>query len=239
MNKSSSSAAQPQQQNSNLEAAVEQLLRARFSCRAFLDKPVPKTTIQRILELSQRTPSWCNTQPWQVVVTSGEGTEPFRKALYEHAISVPASGPDFPFPKEYRGIYLERRRESGFQLYEALGIQRGDRMASRNQMLENFRFFGAPHVAIITTADDLGPYGAIDCGAYIGVFILAAQSLGISTIAQAALANFSSFIRNYFKLQPDRRIVCGISFGFADLARPANSFRTSRANLETVAHWYE
>ena len=59
------------------------------------------------------------------------------------------------------------------------------------QALENFRLFGAPHVLIVTSERDLGVYGAVDCGLYGGSLLLAAQSLGIATIAQAALARCS------------------------------------------------
>ena len=78
-----------------------------------------------------------------------------------------------------------------------------------------YNFFGAPHVAIIHTDEALGIYGAIDCGAYVGNFLLAAQALGLGTIAQAALARHSGLIRRHFRLGDDRRVVCGISFGFA------------------------
>jgi len=43
----------------------------------------------------------------------------------------------------------------------------GDREASKRQTLENFRMFGAPHVAIITTERKLGTYGVLDCGLQI------------------------------------------------------------------------
>ena len=68
---------------------------------------------------------------------------------------------------------------------------RGDKMAYAKQALENFNFFGAPHVAIIHTNEPLGIYGAIDCGAYVSNFMLAAQALGLGTIPQAALARHS------------------------------------------------
>jgi nitroreductase len=104
-------------------------------------------------------------------------------------------------------------------------------------MLEKFRLFGAPHVMIVTTEADLGVYGAIDCGAYVAHVMLAAQSLGVATIAQAALAGVADFVRDYFALPPARRIVCGISLGYADPAHPANSFRTNRASLEQVVRY--
>ena len=91
---------------------------------------MPRATIERILGTAQKTASWCNSQPWQVVITSGEATAKFRDVIFPAAASgAPMSG-DFEFPREYRGVYLDRRRESGFQLYNAVGIARGDKMAA-------------------------------------------------------------------------------------------------------------
>jgi nitroreductase len=210
---------------------VEELLRERYSCRAFQPDPVPRPIIDRILTAAQRTASWCNSQPWQVVIASGAARERFRKSIYAEEASGAENGYDFTPPREYTGIYLERRRESGFQLYNTLGIARGDKAAYAKQALENYNFFGAPHVAIIHTDEALGIYGAIDCGAYVGSFMLAAQALGLGAIAQAALARRSGLIRRHFKLVDDRRVVCGISFGFPDRDNKINSYRTSRAGI--------
>src|SRR5579871_4943429 len=209
---------------------LAELLDERFSCRAFKPDPVPRPVIERVLKAAQRTASWCNSQPWQVVIASGEAKERFRRAIYAAASSGKDDG-DFPFPREYRGVYLQRRRESGFQLYNTLGIPRGDKAAYAKQALENFNFFGAPHVAIIHTDEALGVYGAIDCGAYVSNFMLAAQALGLGTIPQAALARHSALIRKHFDLADNRRVVCGISFGYADHGHKVNSYRTSRAKV--------
>ena len=123
---------------------LERLLAARHSCRGFLAEPVADSVIERILAMAQRSPSWCNAQPWQVIVTKGAGTERFRAAIYAHVTKEP-SAPDIAFPREYRGTYLARRRGCGFALYDAVGVKRGDRAASAVQMLENYKFFGAPH----------------------------------------------------------------------------------------------
>jgi nitroreductase len=219
--------------------ALERLLIERHSCRAFLPKPIPRPIIRRMLEIAQRTATWCNTQAWQVVVTEPDATERLRSALYERAkLNEPARS-DVPWPREYRGVYLQRRRDSGFTLYKAVGIARDDMAARNQQMLENFRFFGAPHVALITSDEALGPYGALDCGAYVANFLLAAQSVGVSTIAQAALAHHSEFLRKYFQISDDRLVICGISFGYADESHPANAFRIGRAPIEEAVTWVE
>ena len=51
---------------------LEDLLAARFSCRAFRPDPVPRPTIERILAAAQKTASWCNSQPWRLEIASGQ-----------------------------------------------------------------------------------------------------------------------------------------------------------------------
>jgi nitroreductase len=218
---------------------LEELLNERYSVRAFLAREVPRETIERVLVTAQRTASWCNSQPWQVVIASGAAKERFRKLIYAEASSSAANDHDFTPPREYLGVYLDRRRESGFQLYNTLGIPRGDKAGYGKQALENYNFFGAPHVAIIHTDEPLGIYGAIDCGAYVSNFMLAAQALGLGTIPQAALARHSGLIRRHFNLGDDRKVVCGISFGFADTAHKVNSYRTSRASVADTVTFVE
>ena len=213
-------------------SAVEALLSERYSCRAFLPDPVPDEIIERLFGAAQRTASWCNTQPWQVHLLGGEAISRFSREITEHVLSHEQSA-DLGMP-EYEDVYLERRRESGFAPHSALGIERSDREARGLQMLKNFTFFGAPHTAIITTDRALGTYGAVDCGGYVSNLLLTAQSLGLGSIAQAAIAMYADFVRQWLELPEDRAVVCAVSFGYADPEEPANAFRTTRADLDVV-----
>lgn len=215
---------------------LTRLLDERWTCRQFLPDQVPQAEIERLLTLAQRTPSWCNTQPWQVVVTSGDATDRLRAGLAEHVMSQPQA-PDFAFPAAYTGVFRDRRRECGFQLYDSVGIAKDDADRRLEQMLRNFELFDAPHVAVLTTEADLGVYGAVDCGLWISTFLLGAQALGLAAAPQAALAGCSDFLRDWFDLPDTRRVVVGISFGYADTDHPVNGFRTSRATLDDVVTW--
>ncbi len=220
----------------NTFESLEKLLRTRYSCRAFLDKPVARQEIEHIIRVAGLVPSWCNAQPWQVTVTASGETSRFREALKEH-VSNNAPAPDLPFPSGYTGAHQQRRRTCGFQLYEAVGIEKGDRAASAAQMMENFNLFNAPHVAIISSGAELGPYGALDCGSFVTAFTLAAQALGIASIPQAAIASYAPFVHDYFDIAQDRLVLCAISFGYEDKIHPANAFRTSRAPLTEIMDW--
>ncbi|MCA8315309.1 nitroreductase [Burkholderia multivorans] len=213
---------------------LERIATERFTCRAYLPDAVPTDVIERIVEIAKRAASWCNVQPWHAIVTSRDTTERFRAALVAHAAQHPGIDADMPFPDEYRGVYGERRREVGYALYAALGIARDDRPARERQVAENFRLFGAPHVALLTIPAELGPYAALDCGAFVASFLLAARAHGVATTAQAALAHHARFIRRYFGIGDERRFVCGIAFGYADTTHPANAFRSTRAATADV-----
>ena len=213
------------------------LLQRRHSCRAFLSRQVDDDLIRQLLEVARHTASWCNAQPWQIAVTRGVATESFRQ-VYSQWAAGHEPEPDYAFPVEYVGVYRERRRECGWRLYESVGIERGDREASARQGARNFEFFGAPHVAIVTTDAQLGVYGALDCSAWVANFMLAATAAGIACIAQAALACHPQLIRQHFGLPESRRVVCGVSFGYEDTQHPANGFRTSRAAIDETVSWF-
>lgn len=194
--------------------------------------------IEDIVSDACQTPSWCNTQPWHVHVPDAAQTRAFADALTAHVLADPeAAAPDIPFPASYEGVYAERRRESGRQLYEVVGVQRGDRETSTRLMMRNFELFQAPHVAILTTDRSLGIYGAVDCGLFLQSFLLAAQSRGVATVAQAAIASRSPFVREWFGLPHDRLVLCGISFGYSDDTHPSAGFRTSRQAMADALTW--
>ena len=215
---------------------LDSLLSARHSCRAFRPDPVPRPIIEQLLLAAQKVPSWCNAQPWKVTLVSGATTDHLRKVLMEQA-KAGHHEPDLPFPTRYEGEYQERRRTCGWALYEAVGVKKGDREASSKQMLQNFSFFGAPHVAILSSPVELGPYGAMDCGGYVAAFTLAATAAGLASIPQAAIASHAPVLHDVLNIPSNRSILCAISFGYGDVEHPANGFRTSRAELDDFVDW--
>ena len=172
-----------------------------------------------------------------VVQRCSRGTRSSRRAT-RPSVSAPRSSPMQPSGHLRRHAVSGRisrrvrRAAPGGRLwaYAALGIARSDRLARERQVAENFRLFGAPHVALLTIPAELGPYAALDCGAFVASFLLAARAHGVATTAQAALAHHARFIRRYFGIGDERRFVCGIAFGYADMTHPANAFRFDARN---------
>lgn len=222
----------------SIQMSVVKALSERFSCRKFTPDKLPDQKVHELLISAQRTASWCNTQPWSVHIVSGELLVELSHALVEAAKIGRPPVPDIEFPEKYIGQYKERRKVCGLQLYKSVGIERGNAEKTQNQLLENFRFFGAPHAAFISTPQELGTYGAVDCGLYLSSFMLVAQEMGLATIAQAALASYPDIVRQFVPIEEGRDLLCGISFGLADVTHPVNSYRTERETIDSIAAFH-
>jgi hypothetical protein len=46
-------------------------------------------------------------------------------------------------------------------------------------------------------------------------------------------------VRRHFGLGDDRRLVCGISFGYPDREHKANSYRTTRASIADTVTFFD
>jgi nitroreductase len=206
---------------------LDQTIRERRSVRGFLPKPVPPEVLDEVLELAQHAPSNCNVQPWRVYVASGKVAERLRAALVEAATK--GESPVMAAPiDEFLGGYREKQIACAVELYGKMRIERGDRVGRFNASLRNFQFFDAPHVAYVCMAKSFGIGVALDVGMYVQTLMLAMQSRGISSCAQAALRSFPELVAEHLAIPDDEQILCGLSFGYEDPDVPANQTRQPR-----------
>ncbi|WP_372887258.1 nitroreductase [Shimia sp.] len=220
------------------DESLGNLLDARRSCRAYRPDPVPRSVIEAILRDAGRAPSWCNVQPWQVHVVSGRRTGDFAAAMLAACDST-APQADYFYPMRYSGPRRARAQDCAQRLHQALGIARRDTEARRRQLRENYRFFGAPHVAVIACHRELGPYGTLDCGGFITTFCLAAQARGVASVPLASIAYYAATVRQFLHLEEDQLVLAAIAFGYGDADHPVNGFRTGRAGLDELVTWHE
>lgn len=213
------------------------LAQQRHSCRAFRPEPLARERIAQMLTVAQCAPSDCNSQSWTTHILSGPVLDDLRAALVTAAAAGAPICPDVPPVERYDGILQDRRRACGWALYQAVGVARGDRAASHQQALENFRLFGAPHLALISVPVSMGPRGIFDAGIFAGFLLLAAEALGIAAVPLASITHYADLIRHHAVIAPNRLIICGVAFGIKDTAHPANGFRTTRAILSESVVW--
>ncbi len=138
----------------DLAATIDAAITSRRSVRGFLPTPVPRATIEHLLEVASRAPSGTNMQPWRVYVLTGQAKAALTAAILaardqqrdDHATEFKY------YPSPFFEPYLARRRKIGWDLYGLLGIEKGDKDKMARQHARNFDFFGAP-VGIMFTID--------------------------------------------------------------------------------------
>ena len=64
-----------------VEYPVQDVIRNRWSPRAFSDKPVPPEVLRSLFEAARWAPSSNNEQPWAFLVATKDDTENFEKSL--------------------------------------------------------------------------------------------------------------------------------------------------------------
>ena len=89
-----------------------------------------------------------------------------------------------------------------------------------------FQVFWSAHVAVVTTDEALGVYGAVDCGAYVANFLLAAEACGVAAVPQASLAFYSDLVREHFGLGSGASSAASRSGSRTRLILPIASART-------------
>jgi len=206
---------------------LDKAIAERRSVRGFLPKPVPRSVLEELLTLAQRAPSNCNVQPWRVYVASGDTLVQLRAALVAAASSGKSQTMSATVDTFF-GAYREKQVACAVELYGKMGVARDDREGRQRAMLRNFEFFDAPHVAYVCMATSFGIGVALDVGMYVQTLMLAMQSRGIGSCAQAALRAFPDIVGEHLGIPEDEQILCGLSFGYEDQTVAANRTRQPR-----------
>ena len=219
---------------------VEQAIVGRYSCRAYLDRPVPRELLEKILDTARWSPSGANIQPWQVAVVQGETKARLSEALIAAFDSGARPDPDYSYyPREWVEPYKSRRFECGMALYRALEIDRDDKGRRLEVWKDNYRFFGAP-VALFFFIDRVMGQGAwLDMGMFIQNLMLAARDQGLETCPQASVADYPEVVRKVLGVGDDKLLLCGLSLGYPDPGHPVNNYRTDREPVESFTTWFD
>jgi len=213
-------------------------IETRRSFRAFKSTPIPKEIVERILEASSKSPSYTNTQPWEVAVISGSKKDELSKILYEMARSDATPNPDLPLPKVWPPELEGRAKEHSSRRFRALGIERENEQQRKELRLLNFKFYGAPCVLFLFMDSTLTSWSIFDMGLFAQSLILAAHSFGLGSCLQALIANYPDAVREFLGIPQTKLLVLGISVGYPDLEAAINGYLSSRVSLSDFVQWY-
>ena len=213
-------------------------IETRRSFRAFEPTPIPKEIIKRILEAASKSPSYTNTQPWEVAVVSGKKKAELSRILHEMAESDVAPNPDLPLPKVWPPELDRRAKEHGAKRFRALRIERENEQQRKELRLLNFKFYGAPCVLFLFMDSRLTSWSIFDMGLFAQTLILAAHSFGLGSCLQASIANYPDAVREFLGIPRVKLLVLGISLGYPNLEAAINAYQSSRVSLNDFVHWY-
>lgn len=208
---------------------VIEALNARHSTRAFLPKPVDKGTLTAVLEAASRTPSWANSQPWEVFVATGSVLERIKAAYAEKYAQKSATSPETPRPEQWSEAAINRQK----QLRPDMARDCGD--AANDFFAVNQAMFYAPAVIYICMDKILSEWSLYDIGAYSQSVMLAAVHHGLSTIPAITLMLYPDVLRQELSIPDNLKLTIGIAIGYADKGHGINKFVSGRSPFgETV-----
>jgi len=229
--------------SSQQQEAVDAAITSRRSIRAFLDQPVAREDIEKILEVASRAPSGTNTQPWKVYVLTGQARSSLSEAILAVHLDPELSRQHTEeyayYPREWVSPFIDRRRKVGWDLYSLLGLTRDNKEGMAAQHARNFRFFDAP-VGLIFTIDRVMEQGSwLDYGMFLQNIMVAARGRGLDTCPQAAFTQYHRIIAEQLQLPANETVVCGMALGWADRSKIENSLVTEREPLASFVHFME
>jgi len=211
----------------------------RRSYRAFLETPLSEETLARIISAAGRSPSYSNTQPWEVCVVRGRKRDELSRVLCEAAESDAPVHSDLPAPEQWPAELDARAKEHGARRFQALGIERGDQQRRNEMRLRNYQFYGAPCVIFLFMDGTLTQWSLFDMGLFAQTLILAAHSLGVGSCLQAALTWYPEQVRRCLGVPGTKRLVLGISLGYPDTGAPLNAYESSRVSAQDFIKWFD
>lgn len=217
----------------------DDVILGRRSIRGFRPDPVPRGLINEVMTLATRAPSSMNTQPWYFHVVTGRALDNIRRGNTERNLAgVPASR-EIRVPGGYQGIHRERQKAIAAQLFDAMGIDWGDKERRQDWVLRGFRQFDAP-VSIVVTFDKTltdNDIAIFDCGAVVTSLVNAAWSRGLGCVINGQGIMQSPVVREHARIPEDEVIMSCVAMGFPADDFAANDVVSTRRPVDEVVRF--
>lgn len=217
---------------------IFQAVTTRRSIRKFRPDPVPEGLIREIIEAARWSPSWANTQPWEIWVVVGEPLERFKKANRQRFLDGAIAAPDTPMPEVWPEILKRRYTEVGKRLLTALEIPREDKEGRLRYAGDTFALFDAPCLLLFCVDRSLArEYAMLDIGAIQQTVCLLAHARGLGSCILAVSVRYPELIRETIPIPEEKAVIIGATLGYPDSEAPINNFTRERANPDEFTTW--
>jgi nitroreductase len=213
---------------------VSEALYNRRSMRAFKQDPVPREILTKILKDAAQSPSWANSQPWEVFVAEGETLRRVRAAYADCYAKSVKPEPELSRPAEWTDAAKKRQKS----LYPDMVRDCGEAAAQQFGAL-NQRMFDAPCVVFLCKDKILNHWSVFDLGAYSQSLMLSALENGLGSIVAVTLVSYPGVLRKELKIPDNLQIAVGIALGYTDEKNAINNFRSARSPIEENVRFCE
>lgn len=214
-------------------------IKTRKSIRAFKPDPIPKDVMKKILEAVSNSPSFTNTQPWEVLVVSGQKKDELSQIMLELLRMKAPTHNDLAKPKEWPPALEKRASEHGARRLSTLGVARDDKEGRERLSRMNFEFYGAPCAVLLFMDGSLGEWSIFDMGLFAQNLILAAHSFGVESCLQASVTDYAQEIKKFLGIAESKKLVICVSMGYPDEKAKLNTYCSIKQKPDEFTKWFE
>lgn len=218
---------------------LKEAIMTRYSCRAFKPDPVPESLIQEILAVAARSPSYANTQPWEVAVVMGKTLLELNKRRDELIKANVPANPDMPPQPAWPAPHQERTKAFAAVRQEVMNQAKADPASRFDTTTQGSPVFGAPAAIFLFMDRALLEWSVYDLGLFSQSLVLAAHERGLGTCIQAGIVRYPTEVRKILGVPDTKKLVVGISIGYPLKESKMNQMRTTRTDIKELTKWYK
>ena len=212
-------------------------IRQRRSIRQFLPKSVPDEVIRDIISEAVWSPSWGNTQQWEMMVVTGDKLTKLKEENKKALFAGQKAQPEIAFPEVWPDAHKARYGEIGKAVLESQATDRDDKEGRLQNTSHMFSFFDAPVLLYFMVDKQLSlEYAVLDVGLILQNVSLLACDKGLGSCIMAVSVMYADIVRKILPVPDNKRLVIGTAMGYPDLEAPINNFERQR-DLEQVVTW--
>ena len=212
----------------------DELMKERHSARYFQNKEIPEDTLKQIIKTALQSPSWCNSQAWNIYVASGKTLSEIRNIWISKNQEGVKGYSDLP--PGHRTDASERSQKVMNKLFkDAAEFLKDPKMQSFMDCQKIL--FNAPTIVYLTLPKGAIQYSILDLGALEMSILLSAKSHGVDSLIAYEAIKYPDVLRKFCKIPDNEDIIIGIALGYED-DNILNKFRAEKLSLDEACHFF-
>lgn len=139
-------------------------IKTRRSIRKFTSEPIPRKDLEELIDIARWSPSYKNSQPWEVLILSGAKKKELSKTLVGLLEDGKESKPDLAPPVSWPEAEDKRIKTLLAKRKELTGVDLGSPEMIFKAKKANFNFYYAPHAIYLFQDASLSEWSLFDIG---------------------------------------------------------------------------